>query len=622
MILLAAMGFAQSPQQFNYQGVARDNAGNTLVNQSVGIQFDLRQTTANGAVVYSEEHAATTNDFGLFNLQVGLGTPSLGTLSSIDWSNGPYFLEVSIDAAGGTNYQSMGVSQLLSVPYALYAETSGSGGVTGATGPQGPTGPQGLQGPAGADGNDGAVGATGAQGPTGPQGPTGAFTVLEDADSDTKIEVEANADEDIIRFSTAGTEHFTMSSGRLGVLNTGGSVFIGNYAGRDDDLTDNYNVAVGTLALRSTTTGEFNVSVGTAALTVNVFGSRNTAIGGEALVNNFSTNDNTAVGYHALYTVVSGNGNTAVGSEAGMNTGGSGNVFIGNEAGKNASGSNRLYIDNSDTTTPLVYGDFNTDIIGINGNLGVGTQSPSDRLHVQGSIRMADGNQQAGYIPVSDANGKMTWTDPSTVATADDGDWITSGTNMYNSNTGNVGIGVSAPLDKLHVNGSIRMVDGNQTAGDIPVSDANGKMTWTDPSNIIAGGVEAAHNSNSTEGFVQSTQGIAWKGAGSVTADAQGPGTYLVLVSARVKISGGSGTDNLQFRVSAESSTCTDVNSESTGVLENYNDIRNNYHLVSFHRVITLTQTCQYNMRLQINLTETDDEVYYDDVHITSIRLN
>ncbi|MDP6909391.1 MAG: hypothetical protein QF371_07795, partial [Flavobacteriales bacterium] len=164
----------------NYQGVARDAGGNILANQSIGLQVELRQTTSTGTVVYEETHAATTNQFGLFNIKIGSGSVVVGTISAIDWSNGPYFVEVGMDATGGTTYVSMGVSQLLSVPYALYAETSGSAGPTGpqgatgadgADGSDGATGPTGSQGPTGAAGNDGANGVDGA---TGPQGPTGA----------------------------------------------------------------------------------------------------------------------------------------------------------------------------------------------------------------------------------------------------------------------------------------------------------------------------------------------------------------------------------------------------------------------------------------------------------------
>ncbi|MGB1319193.1 MAG: hypothetical protein ACPG5W_13335, partial [Flavobacteriales bacterium] len=83
-----------------------------------------------------------------------------------------------------------------------------------------------------------------------------------------------------------------------------------------------------------------------------------------------------------------------------------------------------------------------------NGFVGVGTASPTEKLHVVGSIRMQDGNQQAGFIPVSTANGKMVWTDPTTVS---DGDWTVSGNNIYNSNSGNVGIGYSTPNHHLDV---------------------------------------------------------------------------------------------------------------------------------------------------------------------------
>lgn len=155
---------AQSPQAFNYQGVARDNGGNVLANQSIGVKVDLRQGSTTGIILYTETHSTITNDFGLFNLSIGTGTVTTGDFSTIDWSNSPYFIEVSMDVSGGTAYQSMGVSQLLSVPYALYAESSGSGGIAGPTGPTG------------ASGSDGATGPTGVQGvtgPTGPQGPAG-----------------------------------------------------------------------------------------------------------------------------------------------------------------------------------------------------------------------------------------------------------------------------------------------------------------------------------------------------------------------------------------------------------------------------------------------------------------
>ncbi len=122
--LLSALSFAQSPEGFNYQAVIRDSGGNVITSQNVGVKFSIRQSSASGAIVYSETQSPITNEFGLINLQIGNGTPTSGQIENIDWGTGPYFLETSIDVSGGTNYVSMGSNQLMSVPYALYAKNS------------------------------------------------------------------------------------------------------------------------------------------------------------------------------------------------------------------------------------------------------------------------------------------------------------------------------------------------------------------------------------------------------------------------------------------------------------------------------------------------------------------
>lgn len=157
---------------FNYQGVARDAAGDALTSQAVGIRASILQGSSTGLSVYVDEHAVTTNAFGVFSLAVGNGTVASGTFSTIDWSSGPYYLNIEMDATGGTTYAQMGVAQLLSVPYALYAN-SGVGS-QGPTGPIGPMGPAGVAGANGMNGADGATGPAGPAGPTGPQGATGA----------------------------------------------------------------------------------------------------------------------------------------------------------------------------------------------------------------------------------------------------------------------------------------------------------------------------------------------------------------------------------------------------------------------------------------------------------------
>jgi microcystin-dependent protein len=126
LLFASAMALAQAPHGFQYQAVARDLAGDPLANTAIGIRIQLHQGSAAGTVVYAETHATATSVLGLFQLEVGGGTPGIGTFAGIDWSAGPYFLEVGMDPAGGSSYTPMGTQQLLSVPYALYAETARS----------------------------------------------------------------------------------------------------------------------------------------------------------------------------------------------------------------------------------------------------------------------------------------------------------------------------------------------------------------------------------------------------------------------------------------------------------------------------------------------------------------
>ncbi len=120
VVLLAASIFAQAPQSFKYQAVLRDGSGNVKASTAVSINISILQGSASGTAVYSETHSATTNAYGLVNLDLGNGTPTTGTFANIDWSTGTYFVKVAI---GGVD---MGTSQLLSVPYALNAKTAES----------------------------------------------------------------------------------------------------------------------------------------------------------------------------------------------------------------------------------------------------------------------------------------------------------------------------------------------------------------------------------------------------------------------------------------------------------------------------------------------------------------
>lgn len=128
LIIVGIQSFGQAPQAFKYQAIARDNSGNLIASAPVGFRISILQGSTSGTTVYSETHTATTNAYGLTNLNVGTGTILSGTFSSITWGSNNYFIKIEMDPAGGSSYQLMGTTQLLSVPYALYAETSGSGG--------------------------------------------------------------------------------------------------------------------------------------------------------------------------------------------------------------------------------------------------------------------------------------------------------------------------------------------------------------------------------------------------------------------------------------------------------------------------------------------------------------
>jgi hypothetical protein len=126
-VLLSILTFAQAPQKMTYQSVIRNNSNALISNTAVGVQISILTGSPTGSAVYIERHTTTTNANGLATLQIGTGTPVAGTFGAIDWSTGNYYIKSETDPAGGTVYSISGTSQLLSVPYALYAEESGNG---------------------------------------------------------------------------------------------------------------------------------------------------------------------------------------------------------------------------------------------------------------------------------------------------------------------------------------------------------------------------------------------------------------------------------------------------------------------------------------------------------------
>lgn len=158
---------SQTPQAFKYQAVVRGTDGIALSNKNVNLKILLLKGSDKGTIVYSETHNVISTQEGLVILEIGNGSKISGDFPTIDWKTGIYFIRIEIDAQGGNNFVFMGVSQLLSVPYALYAEKSGTPGSTGPTGTTGLQGATGITGPTGATGMRGVTGVTGTTGPIG-----------------------------------------------------------------------------------------------------------------------------------------------------------------------------------------------------------------------------------------------------------------------------------------------------------------------------------------------------------------------------------------------------------------------------------------------------------------------
>ena len=124
LIALSVSLFCQPPQAFKYQAVVRDATGEIMSNQAVDLRISIHDETPVGTIIYQETFTETTNQFGLINLNIGLGSPVIGIFGNINWSADSKFIEVEISLDGGVDYYSLGTAELFSVPYSLYSDRS------------------------------------------------------------------------------------------------------------------------------------------------------------------------------------------------------------------------------------------------------------------------------------------------------------------------------------------------------------------------------------------------------------------------------------------------------------------------------------------------------------------
>lgn len=123
--ILASLSLS-AQDAISYQAVARNAEGKILSEQQIGVKVEILQSSTEGAAVYSETHEATTSQTGVVNLSIGNGTEPSGAFSDIDWGASTYFLRLSMDTEGGKEYKEVATTQIMPVPYALYAKEAGN----------------------------------------------------------------------------------------------------------------------------------------------------------------------------------------------------------------------------------------------------------------------------------------------------------------------------------------------------------------------------------------------------------------------------------------------------------------------------------------------------------------
>lgn len=298
LFLLSAFAtWAQAPMQFNYQGIARDMQGNPLANKQLNIRFSVLPASDATVADYEETQLVKTNEFGLYTTQIGKGNPIKGEMKLVKWETGNTYIKVAIDMNGGSSFVDIGTSQLLSVPYALYADKAGIARST-------------AQSNTGNDRTPGVKWDEGGNIVTG--GPAFLGTAAGSTDPNLNIIMNGNAAGIIDVNNNAAFGEAAMPS------NTGSANSSVGYGSMNGNTTGSENTAIGGKALDQNTTGNYNTAVGVKALDVNGTGNENTAIGWYADVLSPSLTNATAIGANAK---VGANNSLVLGNNANVGIG-------------------------------------------------------------------------------------------------------------------------------------------------------------------------------------------------------------------------------------------------------------------------------------------------------------
>ena len=454
LLFIGVAASAQSPDKMSYQAVLRDANGEILKNQDVSIQFSLLQTSISGTSVYQEDHKLTTNSNGLVSVYMGTGTVSSGDFSTIDWAEGPYFLQSEIDPTGGINYTISSTTELVSVPYAVYANKaefadSLTGGVNetdpvfDASVAKGITDADTASWNGKLDGyteTDPVFDASVAKGITtnnttywnnkldsssiqdfvdlttnqtvGGEKEFSSDVTLANGNSlrwtSDDVRIEATTASDNMKFYVGNTEILKLEQANLAATFAGDLTVNGITVGKGGGAVAT-NTAIGDSALQSNTTGGNNTANGMNALRANTTGSYNTANGEAALYSNTTGKWNTANGHQSIYSNTTGSYNTANGLSAlRANTTGSSNTADGYRAlvsnttgGANtANGYQALYSN--------ITGNYNT-ALGYRANVSSTNLSNATAIG-NGAMVSARNRVRIGNTSVSRIGGQVAWT--------------------------------------------------------------------------------------------------------------------------------------------------------------------------------------------------------------------
>jgi hypothetical protein len=489
---------AQVPQKFNYQGIARDAKGNPLSQQRMTLKLTVLPTSDATEGEYEEIQTVTTNEFGLYTLQIGNGSPLKGEMSAVKWETGNKYIKVAIDPKGGSDFLDAGTNQLLSVPYAIYADKAGVAKNSGSTSRATNNFIEKTNG-------SGVVNSTSQIYDNGTNIGIGTTSPV------ARVHVNAN--------SASVQEHIRMQNlsptgaGRFTLYNNNANAFATftkygtNYAGGYTGISSLYPYAnllafgnndtngAGNGRFLISTEGNTGISIfkgGTSKLKYHVdYATERVGIGGNAVPAARVHANNTDGTSMELMLSNNTTGHTAT------------DGFMIQQSGSDVNLNNK-------ENGSLSFSTNNSERVSIDsiGRVGLGISSPLVDLHLIEKASFTEtgilmNNLLTGY---GINNGTRIRQNATEFSIINNSGPVKLGTNLNTrliiAPSGEIGINTLTPTAQLDVNGQIRMQGGSPGAGKIMTSDATGIGSWTTTS--AAGLVSGTGSANSIPKFTGS----------------------------------------------------------------------------------------------------------------------